>query len=120
LVLVVRLAVGQRLIPRRQTVLILSLVPSLQLVAEKVLAADLLAPLLVTAVLAEALVVILTVIQVAQASPDRALMGGNVLTLQLQRVEAEVVAQAQLAEQELPHKVVLAVLVQRLRTVVHR
>jgi hypothetical protein len=97
LVLVARLVVGQRLIPLKQTGLILFLVQLLQLVAGLVLAVNLLAPLLVMEALGVVRVVILVDLQVAQASPDRALMEGNVLTPLLQKAVAVVVEQAQLA-----------------------
>jgi hypothetical protein len=120
LVLVARLVVGRRLIPRRQTALILFLVPSLQLVAGLVLAVDLLAHLLVTAALAVVLAVILMGTQTAQELLDKVLLAGLVLTLQLQRAAAAAVAQVQLVGQGLLHKVVQAVLVRRLHTAAHR
>jgi hypothetical protein len=97
LALVVRLAVGRRLIPRRQTGLILFLVPSLQLVAGLVLAVNILALLLVMEALAAARVVILVVTQTAQALLDKVLMVGFVLTPLLQKAVAVVEEQAQLA-----------------------
>jgi hypothetical protein len=120
LVLAARLVVGQRLTPRRQAGLILFLVPSLQLVAGLVLAVGLLALLVVMEALVAVLVVILVDLQTAQALLGKVLMAVNVLTPLLQKAVAVVVEQAQLVEQELLDKVVQAVLVQRLRTVVHR
>jgi hypothetical protein len=112
LVLVVRLVVGHRLIPLRQTALILFLVLSPQLVAGLVLAVDLLALLLVMEVQAVVLVAISVALQMAQASPEKVLTVVNVLTLHLQKAVAAVAAQVRLAEQALPRKVVLAVRVQ--------
>jgi hypothetical protein len=120
LALVVRLAVGRRLIPRRQTGLILSLVQLLQLAAGLVLVVDLLAPLLVTAALAVVLAVILMGTQTAQESLGKVLLAGLVLTLQLQRAAAAAAAQVQLVGQGLLHKVAQAALVRRLHTAAHR